>query len=547
MRASSFLAGAVTLLSAVAFVPADGCKFPEVAVERMPSIPQQKAVIVWRDGVETLVVESSFETESKNVGWVLPLPAEPTKLEVADSGMLTSLLVCLQPEITNEFNGGTWIAVFVCVLTIPTSLAAIFVRRRHRWLECLAVTIVILLVLLSFLSTLGHAGRDSAGWVVGTDSGISVLAVHRVGNYDVAVLRAKRAEALADWLKANGLKALDADARGIVDKYIEEGWCFVVARLVRDESGPATPHPIAATFAVEKAVYPMRLTSLAGSETRVELFVIADKTGAADGFRCVASDRFKMVEPEPNEDVSPYYRAENAWLIIGSVEAGELMWPGCVVTRLSRDMGPQDMDRDVEVQLRQFAPQREHFYTAKAQKDVAVCVLLWGTPVLFIVAAVIFHKMRRPRKWELCVLVGLVLLVLAGAAVPFLAMETIPVRADRSVGAYFSSVRPRFLTDAAEELAKQGKLHAGMTRDELAGFPQLLRKYVGEAYRLNPLTGKEMVLERSPGNFSVRVVDGMTYLCIYDGYGRERRVELPPGPASGAASKPVSPGPSTNE
>ena len=44
----------------------------------------------------------------------------------------------------------------------------------------------------------------------------------------------------------------------------------------------------------------------------------------------------------------------------------------------------------------------------------------------------------------------------------------------------------------------------------------------------NPLTGKRMTFERSPGNFSVRTVDGHKYLCFYYLTGREYRVELPP-------------------
>ena len=47
----------------------------------------------------------------------------------------------------------------------------------------------------------------------------------------------------------------------------------------------------------------------------------------------------------------------------------------------------------------------------------------------------------------------------------------------------------------------------------------------------NPFTGEKMKFERSPGNFSVRRIEGVTYICLYDDSARELRIPLA-GPAA---------------
>ena len=78
----------VALLGSTAL--GDGGYWPEPAFPAMPTIPVQRAVVVHRDGVEALVVESAFESPSPNVGWILPLPAEPTELDVAGMAVVHS-------------------------------------------------------------------------------------------------------------------------------------------------------------------------------------------------------------------------------------------------------------------------------------------------------------------------------------------------------------------------------------------------------------------------------------------------------------------------
>ena len=112
--------GNVLALLMVSSVLANGVYFPQEAYPAMPTIPIQRAIIVYRDGIETLIVESTVDSESPEVGWILPLPKEPEKLEVADSGMLVSMSMCLRSRLIHDLKiQRDWIlGIFICLLPI---------------------------------------------------------------------------------------------------------------------------------------------------------------------------------------------------------------------------------------------------------------------------------------------------------------------------------------------------------------------------------------------------------------------------------------------
>jgi hypothetical protein len=78
---------AVTLLSSAA-LPDGG--FITYHAERSV-IPDQRAIVAYRNGIEKLVIESSFAGHGKDVGWIIPVPAAPNRIE-AVSPIFTRLL-----------------------------------------------------------------------------------------------------------------------------------------------------------------------------------------------------------------------------------------------------------------------------------------------------------------------------------------------------------------------------------------------------------------------------------------------------------------------
>ena len=520
------------VLACPLFAQADGVKFPEVAFAKMPEIPQQRAMIVWQDGVETLVVETSYKSESPDVGWVLPIPAKPTKLDIADAGMLTSLSICLQPRITHDLSIFPKIPLFLIVCFLPLACVAIFVKERDQRIKwALAIVFVIVFCVLVAISGWESISTQSTTAEGGLEiKGITQLSQQRLGNYDVAVLKADDSDALSQWLKSNSLMPLDAKGKNVVDDYISRKWCFVVARLHRESGGLAAAHPIAVTFPTTSPVYPMKMTSLAGSDTHVELFIISDRSAAADGFQCVASDSYQQtIFKKSYYDVATGYISESKGFTIGSPAAGEFMWPGCVVTKLTADLSPRQMDHDIAINLTDFSPYQQHLYSVLARWDIVLSIGLWGALAVILALAAAFNKMRKPRRWELPAIAGLAGLALVALVVVHTTLPVIPVGFDREHGRFFRYMHTDNLLDAAEHLAKEGSLHSGMTPAKFAAFPTLLAKseYYSHTNITNPFSGEKIRYERSPGNFSSRKIGDKTFFCIYDQDGAEKRIELP--------------------
>lgn len=504
---------------------ADGKGFPAQAIAEIPKIPSQRAIIVWKDGVETLVVESALDTPSSEVGWVLPLPAAPTKLDVAHAGILTSMSSCQSPSIVADLAIFRKIAFAVGILVVPGALVTLLVRdaRKRRRMRRVAYAGVVIGVLVWAALLAPALSSKSAGLGASASTGVDIVASKRVGNYEATVLRAATADALDAWLTGGGLRGLDAADRRAVDDYIKRKWCFVVARLRKDVE-KATPHPIQATFAAAAPVYPMKLTGLSGSaKTRVELFVIADRQARAEHFECIVADRYRREGGRLN--LAAYYVSGRGDLIIGSPDACELMWRGCVVTALTADLTPRQMDRDVELSLVPLVRQRQVRYTVGARRDVMTTIVVGGFLAVLAGVAAACKGRRGPSARAAAGLAALVLVVLAAAAVPVWAMPTIPTRVTSH---HHPGSMCYQLVKAIMMLDYEGHLD-GPPRDE--SLPTVLDLLVekglfDEDDRLNPFTGEPMRAERSPGNCAIRVIKNRPFICWYDVHGREFRERL---------------------
>ena len=85
----------LVLASCSAF--ADGKIFARVAA--VPVItPDQRAMLYFSNGVERLVVETSFIGEGTNFAWVVPLPSAPN-IEAVSTNFFGYLNMAYQPEL----------------------------------------------------------------------------------------------------------------------------------------------------------------------------------------------------------------------------------------------------------------------------------------------------------------------------------------------------------------------------------------------------------------------------------------------------------------
>ena len=486
---------------------ADGKAFPMEAFPKTPDIPSQKAMILWRDKVETLIVESAFQTESPEVGWVLPLPANPTKIEVAKPGMLKSLSMSLRPELKIvSKNSRNW---FFFILASSAALVIVLIYPQS-WLKVIAICVFLIFVASITLPSLG--GRFAGGY--GEMPGIQITQQISVGNYDVTVLRADAAEKLSGWLAANKLTPLSTADKKVIDSYISDKWVFAVARIRKEGQQIATPHPIAVTFAAEKPIYPMKLTALSGGgKTRVELFIVADQSATAKEFQVVACDKFKPIAGGSVDGEADYYKADSTNLIIGNTDACAKLWPGCVVTKLTADLTPEMMTQDVSIDLSEkFNPARQWFYTAESRNNIFTIICIAGLSIVLIWLGLICRNRRKPKKVGLIVAIVFALLSLSAA---FVTYQVLPVNEQVILSHAYSfgfKAKAHMLSNILEMDFMSKTIDPESKLEDIVKQSQLLnpREWT------NPLTGKAMIMEQSPGNFSLIRINNQFRLTVYD-------------------------------
>jgi hypothetical protein len=386
------LTAAALLLSAGA-ARGDGCHFPEKAFPKPPDIPTQRALIVHRDGVETLTVESALDAEGQSFGWILPVPAKPLRVEEATRGPLDVLDLQTGAEVVHD----------------PYRLD----RKLHLWvLGFLAWAVVSRLLLVrEKFTAMGRAGTYALCVILLVCSGIAVpnlLAARlgmesrptpgveasettRIGNYAVTVLEARDPGALDTWLTANGFTPLPAAGTSVAAAYIAEKWCFVAARLVREGKGLSAPHPLRVAFPAKEPIYPMRLTALAGGRTEVRLWVAAGSRVAGEGLAARYCDRLEgPVSGKTHfmDEEHSILRGVTTRRALGHPALLDALRAGDVLTRLEGTFTPADMARDVVLRPAEGEPFVPTVYSAAGAMKTA---LLWALPLWALAVLVLVY------------------------------------------------------------------------------------------------------------------------------------------------------------
>lgn len=260
-----------------------------------PDIPYQRAFILFKDGTETLVLQSKYEipeADSKTtLGWVVPVPAAPevASMPAYDARELfLELGIRTTPVITSISSilfgivlPITAVLVFlVCWLPAGTPSSPAAAKIRKGIANISAAVLICWLFVILLTPTLGTLGAKS--------DGVDVIAEHRVGIYDVRVVRSDSADELISWLNTNEFKFGPEDTAAF-DSYISKGWCFVVAIInpAGDQHGydiasEGLAAPLILRFSSAQPVYPLALTGTGGYETEVLIYLASDTKMSCD-------------------------------------------------------------------------------------------------------------------------------------------------------------------------------------------------------------------------------------------------------------------------
>lgn len=468
---------------------ADGGVF--LRVDTRANLPDQQAMIVYLNGLETLAIETRAKAAGDQIAWVVPLPAIP-EVSPATTGTFPTLRAACAP--TRMDVPGALVALLACVLiAILITLAT----PKRGPLFTLAVTIgFVMLVVMLLVPALGKS-RGLSG------NGVEVIDRSIVGSYEVSTINAATGDSIAEWLNTNGF-AIPADASPALDAYTKEGWCFVACKLRRDDAGESllTPHPLVFHFKADRVVYPMRLTGAVNTgDLSLELYVFGNSEARVEGMETRFSQPaigghapFNIVDPE---------RAHPA---IAALAKGATR-----LTMLRGTFTRDDMKRDITVDWRQPTDSRA---SVAGQEDAVMLALCLGLAVM-IVAAVV-AKVAQVRGKTLLVkktlLASLVLAALSGG-ITYAAVEKAPMVAGHKWW------RTQLWVVESCALTVAGDYSNGQPKPSLVEFRRMVRDVMTT---VDPDAEKQLREEDSPGNYTIDEQDGEFWLTLHWPYGIRR-------------------------
>jgi hypothetical protein len=444
-------------------VHADGKYFSRLSIDRDPTIPSQRAIIVWRAGVQTLIIESVVDSEGEELGWILPLPSVPEAIEACTPGTVRSMAELITPKIHGRRSASRWMAAGSLVFLAGLLIFLVIVCIRSSLLTATAIVGLIFLLLGLFLPALGKA-RGFA-----PIPGVDVVAVNRIGNFDVTVIRAESGARAVQWLEHNGFSH-DPRSIEVLNSYANENWCFAVARIRNDVDRPVSPHPVRVTFSATEAVYPMRLTGVTDAPLLLDLFVISDERAAAVGFATWNSDTYRQNHTHFNAAGDPVatYQGERHGQRIGHPQIMSLMWDGCVVSHLRGHLKPAQMKRDIVFNWQPPSSVRREIHSSSAARARAVGLALLllgaGLPMLaFLHRSGGFFNRTTARSTA-----AVVSIALCSGIVTYIATDIQPVSEHRDRR---RMIWPHSMYHNFRDADKQPSMTIEQIRSELLAYP----------------------------------------------------------------------------
>lgn len=253
-----------------------------------PKIPYQRALILFKDGTETLVLQSKYEIpkiESKaSLGWVVPVPAEPQIASLpADTaqGVFMRLSMNSRPEVTRIVPIVIgWLLLLTAGLSIliisgwalssVIPLPSWFMQKKRK-LARLALYGLLICFIIGFFAF----GLPS----LSASTGVDVIKEQRVGIYDIKIVKSTNSSDLIAWLNKNEFKFGKDDKIGF-DSYISRGWCFVVANINPNQKlkeseivAEGLAAPLILRFPNKEPVYPVVLTGTGNFDTEILIYL----------------------------------------------------------------------------------------------------------------------------------------------------------------------------------------------------------------------------------------------------------------------------------
>lgn len=246
------------------------------------NIPHQKAIILWDDYYkkEVILLSTEIKTgEISDLAWVIPVPSkikpevEEAEIEIFDAAPW------LFSEIkrVGKGGGGEIIGIIILVIIVPILLFGLLRKKRTKLeliLGAISILIIMFFISIILVSFPGAARNEIVP--------IEIIETKKVGIYDVMILKSTDANFMVDWLNKNGYK-VSSKSTTILQEYCNQPNSYFIVNRINKEAldekdlseGIATP--LAIKFQPEKPFYPMKLSSINGGETLIDVYFFSQE------------------------------------------------------------------------------------------------------------------------------------------------------------------------------------------------------------------------------------------------------------------------------
>lgn len=475
----------------------DGKVFSKHATAKV-NIPDQEALIHFADGVETMVIQTSFTGEGDEFAWVVPTPSKP-EVTASTTGLFPTLRKLTAPTIRNPRYEFYLLAWLVALLVLG--------GLGGRFIEMFFVLSVVLLLLGILLPSLGAARG------IATVAGTEVHQRTIVGDYEIAVLSADDPSSLTAWLDDNGFKT-SAQTDEVIQHYTDEGWFLTAARLTPKATldGKASTHPIAFRFPVKEPIYPLRLTATGSDALDVDLYIFGPERASIDGFDVAFCNRLAYPPAATRDDWLD--SSDSAETAIRHPELISRVHAAAFVTKLSANLSPSDMSQDAAIRWdgeKTYTPVR---WTDAGVRNIAVnvgwsCLAFVVMSLPFVFPKGAWYKLNKGKASRLALIGAIASVVFAGAV--YMALP----KTDANIIS-----RPRMHWRALEHKVQ----NVVQTVEDPSGVADAVDELLAYPRLINPSTGGAIQLGDSSGNFTYEWTDNGLVITIYGPDGAPLRI-----------------------
>jgi hypothetical protein len=501
---------------------ADGKVFT-TAVAAPVTTPDQRAMLQFSNGVERLVIETSFVGQGTNFAWVVPLPSAP-KVEAVSTNFFGYLNASFQPHLITE--AAPWWGLFLWIGFIVSS-GIVFTRLKgpNRLLRWFAINFAFFFFVL-FLpasASLGVKARSLS--IGGPENSVQVLNRQSVGIYTTATITGNNAAALLDWMNGHGFQT-PASALPAVSNYAARGWVFVAATINREISpkNGSRPHPLAFTFSSEKPVYPLQLTGVENPRCAIELYVFGPNRADAPGFRveyCGQPSVLNFPDKDyPGEHRELFRPSPPGEFKFVNSEIFRFAFPAAVTTKLVGTLSAKQMESDAWINWMPFQSAVPSYHAPEAVRG-EIYNWLAGIGVPGVLLFQIYFIGSRKKLLLPGVMILLLIECVCGV-VRYATIEKVKVTYHR--GGLIVTIHEFKEIDACLNMFAQDYKTNSVSLTESNFLPEF-KKFCNEwefGWRggpKNPFADEPIRIEPTPGNMTLQHVTNGLEVFWHDYYG----------------------------